>query len=101
MLPFVWSDECLRHEPVAEVWVGVRTTATEVPARATAIRDALAATEAREVAALEHDDEALLAVHDPSLVEFLRTAWDEWSAAALQRHPPPSGRGRGFSPTTR
>ena len=20
--PFVWSDDCLRHEPVAEVWVG-------------------------------------------------------------------------------
>lgn len=82
-LPFVWSDECLRHEPVAEVWVGVRTTATEVPARAVAIRKALAAAGAREVAAVAHDDSALLAVHDRALVEFLRTAWDEWSTAAL------------------
>ena len=81
--PFVWSDDCLRHEPVAEVWVGVRTTATEVPGRAVAIRAALAAAGAREIAAVPHDDSALLAVHDPALVEFLRTSWDEWSAAAL------------------
>jgi len=81
--PFVWSDDCLHHEPVAEVWVGVRTKATEVPARALAIREALAASGAREVAAAAHDDSALLAVHDAALVEFLRTAWDEWSAASL------------------
>src|SRR6476646_4034981 len=83
MLPFVWSDDCLRHEPEAEVWVGVRTPATEVPARAVAIREALVAAGAREVAAIEHEDSTLLAVHDPALVEFLRTAWKEWSAASL------------------
>jgi acetoin utilization deacetylase AcuC-like enzyme len=83
MLPFVWSDDCLRHEPGAEVWVGVRTPATELPARTLAIREALAAAGAREVTATAHDDSALLAVHDPALVEFLRTAWDEWSKAAL------------------
>jgi len=82
-LPFVWSDDCLRHEPEAEVWVGVRTAATEVPARALAIREALAEAGAREVTAVVHDDSALLAVHDPALVEFLRTAWGEWSAADL------------------
>ena len=81
--PFVWSDDCLRHEPEAEVWVGVRTPATEVPARALAIREALAAAGAREVAVVAHDDSALLAVHDPALVEFLRAAWDEWSVAEL------------------
>lgn len=81
--PFVWSDDCLRHEPVAEVWVGVRTTATEVPARGLAIREALVGAGAREVAAVAHDDSAVLAVHDAALVEFLRTAWDEWSLAAL------------------
>jgi acetoin utilization deacetylase AcuC-like enzyme len=84
--PFVWSDDCLRHEPVAEVWLGVRTNATEIPARALAIREALAAAGAHEVAAAGHDDSALLAVHDEALVEFLRTAWDEWSAASLPSH---------------
>jgi acetoin utilization deacetylase AcuC-like enzyme len=81
--PFVWSDDCLRHEPQAEVWVGVRTPATELPARALAIREALLATGAREVPAVAHDDAALLAVHDAALVDYLRTAWDEWSAASL------------------
>jgi acetoin utilization deacetylase AcuC-like enzyme len=83
MLPFVWSDDCLRHEPDAEIWIGTRTPATEVPARATALREALLDAGALEVAAVAHDDSALLAVHDPALVEFLRTAWEEWAAADL------------------
>jgi acetoin utilization deacetylase AcuC-like enzyme len=83
MLPFVWSDECLRHEPGAEIWVGVRTAAAEVPARAAAIREALVAAGAHQVAAVAHDDEALLAVHDERLVELLRTAWYDWSRADL------------------
>lgn len=83
MLPFVWSDHCLRHEPQAEVWVGVRTPATEVAARALAIREALLDAGAQEVPAVAHDDTALLAVHDAALVEYLRAAWDEWSAASL------------------
>ncbi len=81
--PFVWSDDCLRHEPEAEVWVGVRTPATEVPARVVAIRGSLLAAGARQVAAAAHDDSALLAAHDPSLVEFLRTAWEDWTSAGL------------------
>ena len=83
MLPFVWSDECLRHEPGAEIWIGVRTPATELPERALRIREALVAAGAREVPAAAHPDDALLAVHDPALVEFLRTAWDEWAALGL------------------
>jgi acetoin utilization deacetylase AcuC-like enzyme len=82
-LPFAWSDACLRHEPLAEVWVGMQTTATEVPARATAIRTALSDAGAREVAATPHGNEALLAVHDAALIDFLRTAWDEWEASDL------------------
>ena len=83
MLPFVWSDECLRHEPGAEIWVGVRTPATELPERALRIREALLAAGAREVPAAAHPDDALLAVHDPALLDFLRTAWDEWAALGL------------------
>src|SRR5215471_10966250 len=83
MLPFVWSDDCLRHEPDAEVWVGVRTPATEVPGRGLAIREALLEVGAVEVRAVAHDDAALLAVHDPALVEYLRTAWEDWSSATL------------------
>jgi acetoin utilization deacetylase AcuC-like enzyme len=83
MVPFVWSDDCLRHEPGAEIWVGVRTPATELPERALRIREAMLAAGAREVAAVAHPDEDVLAVHDAALVEFLRTAWDEWAALGL------------------
>jgi acetoin utilization deacetylase AcuC-like enzyme len=82
-LPFTWDDDCLRHEPTVEFWVGTRTPATEVPARATAIRAALAEAGAREVAATPHGEEPLLAVHDSALVDFLRTVWDEWSGSHL------------------
>ena len=82
-MPFVWSDDCLRHEPAAEVWVGTRTPATEVPARATAIREALVAAGAPQVGAAAHPDEPLLAVHDETLVSYLRSAWEQWAAAGL------------------
>ena len=32
-VPVVWSEDCLRHEPLAEIWLGVRTAGTEVPAQ--------------------------------------------------------------------
>ena len=61
----------------------MRTPATELPERALRIREALLAAGAHETAATAHADDALLAVHDPALVEFLRTAWDEWAALGL------------------
>jgi acetoin utilization deacetylase AcuC-like enzyme len=83
-MPVVWSDRCLLHEPGAEIWVGVSTPATEVPARTTAIRDAL---DARIVEAEAHPDEALHQVHDPELTDYLASAWAEWEAAALPDDP--------------
>ena len=29
-VPVVSSDECLRHQPDAEIWLGVRTAGTEL-----------------------------------------------------------------------
>jgi len=87
-MPVVWSDRCLLHEPGAEIWVGVRTPATEVPARVTAIRDAL---DARVVEAVAHPDEALNRVHDRELTDYLASAWAEWEAAGLPEDP---GQGR-------
>ena len=34
-----------------------------------------------------HDDAALLAVHDPALLEFLATAWEAWERAGLPADP--------------
>jgi Histone deacetylase domain len=83
-MPVVWSDRCLLHEPDAEIWIGVRTPATEVPARIAAIRDSL---DARVVEAEVHPNEALLQVHDPELPAYLASAWDEWEAAGLPEDP--------------
>src|SRR4051812_14264203 len=86
-LPIVWSDRHRLHEPGGEVWIGVRTPGTEVPRRAEAIRDALRAAGARFVDAEAHPDEDVLAVHDASLLHYLRGAWDEWAAAGLPADP--------------
>lgn len=86
-IPFVWSDDCRLHLPDGEVWVGVRTPATEVPDRANAIRAALAAAGAREVAVERYDDRCLEAVHDPALLSFLATAWADWEGAGLTQDP--------------
>jgi acetoin utilization deacetylase AcuC-like enzyme len=86
-MPVVWSDRCRRHDPGGEIWVGVRTRGTEVAERADAILEALVAIDARVVDADEHPDAALLAVHDPALLEFLESAWDEWTGAGLDREP--------------
>ena len=79
-MPVVWSDRCLLHEPAAEIWVGVPGPAAETPARARAIRGAL---DARFVEAQPHPDEALLAVHDEALLDYLASAWEDWHAAEL------------------
>jgi acetoin utilization deacetylase AcuC-like enzyme len=59
-----------------EVWVGVPTDGTEVPARVDRILEALAAHELREPE--PHDDRSLHRVHDPDFVDHLRTIHAEW-----------------------
>ena len=86
-MPLVWTDRHRRHEPGGEVWVGVRTPGTEVPERADRIRAALEADGARLVEPAAHDDEAVLAVHDRGLLDYLAGAWAQWEAAGLDRDP--------------
>jgi acetoin utilization deacetylase AcuC-like enzyme len=85
--PVVWSDDCLLHEPLAEIWVGVRTPGTEVAARATAIRSAAQAAGAPLVTATAHDDEVLDRVHDTDLLHHLRTIYAAWVEAGLPVEP--------------
>lgn len=86
-IPVVWSDRHRLHDPGGEVWIGVRLPAAEVPARADAIHAALAADGAPIVDAEPHEDECLLAVHDPDLVDYLARAWEDWEAAGLPVDP--------------
>jgi acetoin utilization deacetylase AcuC-like enzyme len=75
----VWSADVLRHEPRAEIWVGVSTPGTEVPARATVLLDAVTAAGATIVNAQAYDDAPLHAVHDRALVDHLRAIAEQWS----------------------
>jgi acetoin utilization deacetylase AcuC-like enzyme len=86
-IPVTWSDAHRHHAPQTAVWVGVPIEADELPERADRIRAALEDAGARVVDAEPHADEALLAVHDAGLVEFLRTAWRNWDAAGMRDEP--------------
>lgn len=79
----VWSPTTHRHEPKGEVWVGVTTPGTEVPARVDVILDALAAADVETVEASPYDDSAILQVHEPAMVEHLRTAHADWMASGI------------------
>jgi acetoin utilization deacetylase AcuC-like enzyme len=82
--PVVWSDEVLRHEPRHEVWVGVATPGTEVPDRARVLLDAVTAAGAAVVPSMPYDDEVLRRVHEPAMLEHLRTVAADWAAGEYE-----------------
>src|SRR3954471_16971008 len=86
-MPVVWSDSCRLHDPGGEIWIGVRTEGTEVAARGDAVRDSLGRNGARILDAESHPDESLRRVHDDSLLSYLASAWDEWTATGLPEDP--------------
>ncbi|MSO57655.1 MAG: histone deacetylase family protein [Thermoleophilia bacterium] len=86
-IPVVTDARCLLHEPLAEVFVGERTPATELPERNRRIAAALCAAGAPSVAAIEHGLDPILAVHEAGLVEWLENAWVLWQQAGLAADP--------------
>src|SRR4051794_10661383 len=84
VIPFVWSGSVLAHEPGVEVWAGKETPGTEVAYRAQMIRDALVAAGHPELPAGTHDDEVLLRVHEPAMVEWLRGAAKDWASGPYE-----------------
>ncbi len=85
--PVVWSDTCLLHDPKGEVWVGIPIEGTEVAARAEVIVAALREAGASVSLAVPHDDQVLHEVHDPELVEWMRTCSDEWQRGDYATNP--------------
>ncbi|WP_062344536.1 hypothetical protein [Herbidospora yilanensis] len=74
----VWSPSTLRHDPAAEIWIGLRTPGTEVAERVHRIREAVPLTwiEADEV-----PWGVLTSVHSEGLLLHLRDVYEEWVAA--------------------
>src|SRR5262245_8055014 len=85
-LPVVWAEDTLAHVPGAEIWIGVSTPGTELPERATIIRDAVLGAGARLVPAASHDDTVLSRVHGAGLLRHLSTVYDEWAQRGYQQH---------------
>lgn len=86
-IPLVWTDAHRLHDPATGIWLGVPIPTDELPQRAELIRAALVEAGAPLVPAEPHPDEALLAVHDAGLVEFLRGAHDGWQEAGYHASP--------------
>ncbi|HSQ38469.1 MAG TPA: histone deacetylase family protein [Acidimicrobiia bacterium] len=85
--PVVWTERHRLHDPGGEVWVGVPIPGTEVIARGDLIRAALAEARFPIVDPAAHDPSHLHRVHDPAMVDYLRTAYDNWVAAGYPEDP--------------
>jgi acetoin utilization deacetylase AcuC-like enzyme len=86
-MPVVWSDDHRLHDSGGEIWVGVRTSATELAERADRILAALVDVGATRLQAEAHEDSALLAVHSRELLDFLAGAWAAWEQVGLLADP--------------
>ena len=82
----VHTDRHRGHDPKVETYLGVPVPACEVPARAEAIRDALAADGGFEIVPpTEHGPDPIVAVHDAGLVRFLEEAWPSVERQGIER----------------
>lgn len=86
-IPVVFPTQHHLHVPDGEIWVGVRISGTELPARGEIIAAALERAGYDTQPPQSIDDEELEAVHSPELVEFLRTAWQRWQQSGYPKDP--------------
>ncbi len=86
-IPFVWHPRTRRHDPSAEIFLGVRTPGTEIVERVNVIREALIRAGHPEVTAVDPDPADLLATHSPGLIEHLRTINDAWVVGGYASDP--------------
>ena len=86
-LTAVWSEESLAHDPEGEVWIGVQIVGDETPERGTVMRLAVDSLGLEIVPPVPHPDRSITAVHDPGMLEYLRTAHEEWVEAGYPSDP--------------
>jgi acetoin utilization deacetylase AcuC-like enzyme len=86
-LTAVWSEGSLAHDPEGEVWIGVRIDGDETPERGLAMQRAAQTAGLAIVPPEHHPDAQITAVHDPGMLAYLATAYDEWVAAGYPVDP--------------
>ncbi|MBS1881993.1 MAG: histone deacetylase family protein [Actinobacteria bacterium] len=78
-IPVISSPAHVGHAPAMEIIAGVSIPSIDMIERVDVIERALVRESGyRFERGREHGDEALLAVHSPAMVEFLRTAWERY-----------------------
>lgn len=85
--PVIYSPDHGKHTAVTGTWVGVRIPTLEVPERVEAIVAALRDRGHEVFPALPHDDSVLVAIHDPGMISWMRTAFTDWVAAGYPTDP--------------
>ena len=86
-MPVVWDERHRLHDVGGGIWLGVELASDETPARGDRLRDAVGAAGATVHPATEHSDAAVLAVHTPDYLAFLRRAHADWLAAGHHLDP--------------
>jgi acetoin utilization deacetylase AcuC-like enzyme len=76
----ITSDEHRSHDPEFDFYAGSLVGRFEVPQRVERIVQALADGDFAMVAPTHHGLEPVLRVHNPDLVDFLSTAWKEYTS---------------------
>jgi len=86
-LAAIWSEASRSHDPAGEVWIGVPIEGDETPERGTVMKRAIDGLGLDVIEPHPHGDRAITAIHDPGMLEYLRTAYDEWVAAGYPDDP--------------
>jgi acetoin utilization deacetylase AcuC-like enzyme len=110
----VWSDGYLAHDANWLVWVGARLDGDEEADRAEILRAELRDAGVQMVDADQHPRADVERVHDPGMIDYLETAYEEWVDAGYPTdpgsdrvvpyafpHPAAFGRYRTRTPTSR
>jgi acetoin utilization deacetylase AcuC-like enzyme len=83
----VYSDLHHSHDADTGTWVGVVIPSDEVPERIDRVLAELRGLDHQLVLADTHDDSLLLKVHDSGMIDYMRSAWDNWSAWGYLEDP--------------
>jgi acetoin utilization deacetylase AcuC-like enzyme len=87
ILTAIWSQGSLTHDPDGEVWIGIPIEGDETPPRGNAMKAAIDAAGLGVAGPEQHPDGPILAVHDPGMLAYLKTAYPDWLAAGyLEEH---------------